>query len=147
MSISILHGPNLDLLGTREVDIYGTTTLAGITADLDALARELGVDLVHHQSNHEGELIDWIRAADEGIVINAAGYTHTSVAIADSLVARQLPYVEVHLSNVHAREPFRRTSVIAAHALGVCTGFGPMSYRLGLRALVSHLRAGPAPSR
>ena len=145
--ITVLHGPNLDLLGTREPEVYGRTTLVSITRALDALATELGRSLEHHQSNHEGVLIDHVHAATTGILINAAGYTHTSVALRDALTARGLPWVEVHLSNVHAREPFRHVSLIASGAIGVCTGFGVDSYLLGLRGLVAHLEraAGTAP--
>lgn len=146
--ITVLQGPNLDLLGTREPEVYGDVTLAGITSQLDALASTLGWTLEHHQSNHEGVLIDRVHAARQGILINAAGYTHTSVALRDALTARGLPWVEVHLSNVYAREPFRHVSLIASGALGVCTGFGVDSYLLGLRGLVAHLeRAGGSRPR
>ena len=141
--ILVLQGPNLDLLGTREPDVYGTVTLATIQSMLDAEASALGVVLDHVQSNHEGVLVDAIhsawRAGVAGIVVNAAAYTHTSVAVRDALVATGLPFVEVHLSNVHAREPFRHRSLLADRAVGVVTGFGAESYRLGLRGLVARL--------
>jgi 3-dehydroquinate dehydratase-2 len=138
--ILVLHGPNLDLLGTREPEVYGTETLAAIGARLDAAARDLGVELEHFQSNHEGELVERIHAAARsgcrGAVINAGGYTHTSVAIRDALLATALPFVEVHLSNLTRREPFRHTSLLADISVGVVLGFGPSGYELGLRGLV-----------
>ncbi len=143
MRVLVLHGPNLNLLGGREPDVYGTATLAAIEASLVSLGRELGVDLEFFQSNHEGALVDRIQQAAgrfHGILINPAAYTHTSVALRDALVAVGLPFVEVHLSNIHAREPFRRRSLLSDRAVGVVTGFGPHSYALGLRGLVHHLR-------
>ncbi|MCA9571962.1 MAG: type II 3-dehydroquinate dehydratase [Myxococcales bacterium] len=141
--ILVLHGPNLNLLGTREPGLYGHDTLHAITSRLDTLAVELGLELEHLQSNHEGVLVDAIQAAPAhgfaGILINAAAYTHTSVALRDALVAVGLPFVEVHLSNVHAREPFRHTSLLADRAVGVVTGFGSTSYTLGLRGLAETL--------
>lgn len=141
--ILVLQGPNLDLLGTREPEIYGTTTLAGIESELDALADVLGCRLRHVQSNHEGALVDAVRSAwQEGVVgalVNAAAFTHTSVAIRDVLSATELPFVEVHLSNTAAREAFRHRSLIADLASGVVMGFGAESYRLGLRGLWSVL--------
>lgn len=141
--ILVLQGPNLDLLGRREPETYGTTTLADIQAMLDADAERLGVSLRHVQSNYEGVLIDAVREAWEegfsGAVVNAAAYTHTSVALRDVLVASALPFVEVHLSNVHAREAFRHRSMLADRAVGVVSGFGAESYRLGLRGLVQRL--------
>ncbi len=143
--ILVLHGPNLNLLGSREPTIYGTVTLAGITAQLDALATELGAELEHLQSNHEGALIDAIHGTKaHGLLLNAGAYTHTSIALRDALSARALPFVEVHLSNLHRRESFRRRSLMADLAIGVIQGFGPLSYVLGLRALVHHLAAAPA---
>jgi 3-dehydroquinate dehydratase-2 len=148
LRVRVLHGPNLNLLGSREVDIYGGRTLVSIEAELAGLAEELGVELGCDQSNHEGELITWIQQLRprreggwDGLVINAASYTHTSIGIRDALIASGAPAVEVHLSNVYAREEFRRRSMIAEVCLGVITGFGPRSYLLGLRALVAHLRA------
>lgn len=141
--ILVLQGPNLDLLGTREPEIYGTTTLADIESELDALADILGCRLRHVQSNHEGALVDAVRSAwQDGVVgalVNAAAFTHTSVAIRDVLSATELPFVEVHLSNTAAREAFRHRSLIADLASGVVMGFGAESYRLGLRGLWSVL--------
>jgi len=140
--ILVLHGPNLNLLGTREPGVYGHTTLAGINQALTELAGELSVELRTLQSNSEGALVDAIQGAlkdCQGILINPAAYTHTSVAIRDAIAATALPAVEVHLSNVHAREPFRSHSYIAPVAVGQISGFGPDSYLLGLRALVKRL--------
>lgn len=139
----VLHGPNLNLLGQREPGVYGRTTLAEIDADLAAIARESSHDLASFQSNSEGALIDRIHAAaKEGIafiVINPGALTHTSVALRDALAAVAIPFIEVHLSNVHAREPFRHRSYIADLAVGVITGFGADSYRLGLAAALRRL--------
>ncbi len=142
MRVLVVHGPNLNLLGTREPGVYGAETLASIEERLRALAAELGVSLEFFQSNHEGALVDRIQAARgraDGILINPAAYTHTSVAIRDALLAVGLPFVEVHLSNVHAREPFRHRSLLSDRALGVVMGFGAESYLLGLRGLAIHL--------
>jgi 3-dehydroquinate dehydratase-2 len=139
----VLHGPNLNLLGQREPAVYGRTTLAEIDADLAAIARESGHDLASFQSNSEGALIDRIHAAAKDgtgfIVINPGALTHTSVALRDALAAVAIPFIEVHLSNVHAREPFRHRSYIADLAIGVITGFGAESYRLGLSAALTRL--------
>jgi len=140
--VLVLHGPNLNLLGVREPGVYGCTTLEGINAKLCALARELGVELRTLQSNSEGALVDAIQGAladCDAILINPAAYTHTSVAIRDAVAATALPTVEVHLSNIHAREAFRTHSYLAPVAVGQICGFGPDSYLLGLRALVSQL--------
>lgn len=140
--ILVLHGPNLNLLGTREPGIYGAATLESINSALEALAGELSAELTILQSNHEGALVDAIqgaRGACHGILINPAAYTHTSVALRDAIAAVALPAVEVHLSNVHGREEFRSRSFIAPIALGQISGFGADSYLLGLRALVRHL--------
>jgi 3-dehydroquinate dehydratase-2 len=142
MQILVIHGPNLNLLGTREPEIYGHTTLAQIDAMLAAAAKQAGYELECHQSNHEGVLIDRIqeaRGVAAGILVNPAGLTHSSVSLRDALAASELPVVEVHLSNVFARESFRQHSYVSGVALGVVSGFGPESYRLGLEALVGHL--------
>ncbi len=144
MKILVLNGPNLNLLGTREPQIYGTTTLADIERDLEAAAAELGVTVECVQTNHEGVLIDRIQAAHgdvDGIIINAGAYSHTSLAIRDALAAVALPYAEVHLSNIFAREPERRHSTLAAGARAVLCGFGAPGYALALRGLVAALRA------
>ena len=140
--IAVLNGPNLNLLGEREPEIYGRASLADIERATQAHARALGVACTWIQTNHEGELVEAIqglkgRAA--GAVINAAAFTHTSLAVRDALLAVQVPFVEVHLSNIFAREPERRRSLLADLAVGVVTGFGADSYRLGLEGLVKHL--------
>lgn len=140
--ILVLNGPNLDRLGTREPGKYGTRTLAEINEGLAALAPGLGAQLSFFQSNHEGALIERIHATTSpegravGIVFNAGAYTHTSIAIRDALSAVAVPFVEVHLSNVHAREPFRHHSYLSDIAVGVVCGFGAQSYELGLRGLL-----------
>ena len=146
MRVLLLNGPNLNLLGQREPGLYGGLSLAAIEADLRRQAEGLGVELACFQSNHEGALVDRIQEASghcDGILINAAAYTHTSVAIRDALLAVAIPFVELHLSNVHAREAFRHRSLLADKALGVICGFGPGSYRLALEGLVGRLREGP----
>lgn len=142
MHIAVLNGPNLNLLGEREPELYGRTTLAEIEAATRERARALGVDCSWTQSNHEGELVEAIQALKgraDGAVINAAAFTHTSLAVRDALLAVRIPFVEVHLSNLFAREPERRRSVLADLAVGVVTGFGAESYRLGLEGLVGYL--------
>lgn len=142
LSIIVLHGPNLNLLGQREPEIYGSLTLNDVNFWLKADAEKLGVSVSFVQSNHEGVLIDTIHDAlgkHNGILINAGAYTHTSVAIRDALAGVQIPTVEVHLSNVYQRENFRHHSYIAPVAIGQISGFGVDSYRLGLQALVSYL--------
>jgi 3-dehydroquinate dehydratase-2 len=142
--VLVLHGPNLNLLGTREQSIYGTTTLDAIDASLSSLAEELGLEVDIRQSNIEGELVTWIqeaRSGYDGIIINPAAYTHTSIAIRDALAAVDLPTVEVHLSNIHRREEFRRQSFVSGVTLGQISGFGPMGYQLALRGLCHHLAA------
>ncbi len=136
-SILVVHGPNLNLLGTREPEVYGKTTLDGINVRLQQLAATLGCMLTIFQSNHEGEIVDFLqkhRTAD-GILINPAALTHTSVALRDVLLAVNKPVVEVHLSNIFAREEFRKHSLISDVAYGVITGFSDKSYEWGLRAL------------
>ena len=144
LRILIVHGPNLNLLGKREPEVYGTQTLADIDAELALRAKELGVEIEAVQSNHEGELIDRIQEAmghAQGILINPGGFTHSSVALRDALVATNLPVVEVHLSNVYAREDFRRHSYVSPVAVGVISGLGALGYRFGLEALVARLSA------
>ena len=141
--ILILHGPNLNLLGQREPDVYGRQTLADINTSLASLAEELGFAVEVMQSNHEGVLIDRIHAAEgdgfSGIVINPGGLTHTSVALRDAIASIALPVIEAHLSNIHAREAFRHHSYVSAVVLGQVAGFGAMSYQLALRGLITHL--------
>ena len=146
MKILVLNGPNLNLLGTRQPEIYGGATLAAIEADCGAVAQSIGLTTEWRQSNHEGVLIDWLHTAGEsfdGVVLNAGAYTHTSVALRDAVAAIAVPVVEVHMPNIHAREPFRQNSHLAAVAIGQIAGFGPTSYTLGLRALAAYL-AGAA---
>jgi 3-dehydroquinate dehydratase-2 len=147
MRVLLLNGPNLNLLGLREPGLYGAQTLAAIEADLGREAAGLEVTLDCFQSNHEGALVDRIHAARgevQGILINAGAYTHTSIALRDALLGVAIPFVELHLSNVHAREPFRHHSHLADKAVGVICGFGPGSYSLALQGLVRHLRQGAA---
>jgi 3-dehydroquinate dehydratase II len=144
MRIMILHGPNLNLLGSRETDIYGRRTLKDIDDSLRKRAEELGVEIQGIcQTNAESELVEQIQRAEgkvDGIVINPAAYTHTSVALRDALLGTGIPFVEVHLSNVHAREPFRQRSYLSDIAVGIVTGFGPDSYLLGLEGLIRSLK-------
>ncbi|MGH7926726.1 MAG: type II 3-dehydroquinate dehydratase [Candidatus Binatia bacterium] len=140
--ILVLNGPNLNLLGKRQPDIYGRLTLEQISQKVRALAKELQVDVDIRQSNHEGELVTWIQQAPGqfgAIVINPAAYTHSSVAMRDAIASVGLPTIEIHLSNIHKREPFRHHSYIAEAAVGQITGFGAESYLLGLRAAVAQL--------
>ncbi len=140
--VLVLNGPNLNMLGTREPATYGTETLADIERMVKAEGKALGLTVTARQSNHEGELVTWIQEAlgkFEAIVINPAAYSHTSVAIHDALRAVGLPVVEVHLSNIHAREPFRHHSYVSAVATGVICGLGAAGYRLALRALAEKL--------
>jgi len=142
--VLVLHGPNLNLLGQREPQHYGACDLAAIDGMLHALAGELAVEIECFQSNHEGALIDRIhqaaRAGVAGIVINPAAFTHTSIALRDALLAVRIPFVEVHLSNVHRRESFRHRSYLADVAIGVIAGFGADSYTLALRALTQYIQ-------
>ncbi len=147
MRVLLLNGPNLNLLGLREPGLYGADTLEAIEADLGRQAAGLGASLECFQSNHEGALVDRIHAARghaDGILINAGAFTHTSIALRDALLGVSIPYVELHLSNVHAREAFRHHSYLADKALGVICGFGPASYGLALQGLVQRLRAEAA---
>ena len=142
MRIAVLNGPNLNLLGEREPDVYGRATLADVEAATRARARALGVECVWTQTNHEGELVEAVQGLSksaDGALINAAAFTHTSLAVRDAVLAVRVPFVEVHLSNIFAREPERRRSLLADLAVGVVAGFGADSYRLGLEGLVAFL--------
>jgi len=142
MKILIIHGPNLNMLGKREPDIYGATTLGEIDTALEVKAKELGVEISTFQSNSEGEIVSTIQDAMsnfDGIVINPGAYTHTSVAIRDAILSSGLPVVEVHISNIYKREDFRQKSFVSGVALGVISGFGINSYFLGLSGLLEHL--------
>lgn len=149
--VLVIHGPNLNLLGTRDPSIYGTTTLAEIDAELSRLAGSRGVEIESVQSNLEGELINAVQRGGvdfDAIVINPGGYSHTSVALRDAIDAVGVPTIEVHLSNIHARESFRQTSVTAAVCIGQISGFGPRSYYLGLDAAIAHVEGlGGVPKR
>ncbi len=143
LSLGVLHGPNLNLLGRREPESYGLEELETINDRLSARGAELGVTLEFYQSNIEGELVDWVQQTSsslDGLLVNAAGYTHTSVALRDALKAVELPFVEVHLSNVYAREPFRHHSYLSDIAVGLVAGFGGDSYILALDGLAAYLR-------
>lgn len=141
-SLLILNGPNLNLLGTREPDIYGADTLADVEADCHAYGKNKGISVACLQSNHEGALVDAIHAAKgthAGIILNAGAYTHTSIALHDAIAGTQVPTIELHLSNVHAREEFRHHSYIARVAVGVICGFGAEGYTLAMDAMIRHL--------
>ena len=143
MKIAVIHGPNLRLLGRREPEVYGSHTLADVNAAVAAEAQALGVEVEFFQSNHEGEILDYVEEASarvEGFVVNPGAFTHTSVALRDALTGVARPFVEVHLSNTTAREPFRRHSYLSDVAAGVVLGFGAQSYVLGLRGLVVRLQ-------
>ena len=146
MRVLLLNGPNLNLLGLREPGLYGADTLAEIEQRLGAQAAERGVELACFQSNHEGALVDRIHQARgqvDGILINAGALTHTSIALRDALLGVAIPFVELHLSNVHAREAFRHNSYLADKAIGVISGFGPASYELALQGLLARLQSRP----
>ena len=141
-TVLLLSGPNLNLLGSREPEVYGTDTLDDIVAALHGLAADRGAELRHVQSNHEGALIDALHDARDwadGVIFNPGAFTHYSIALRDAIVASELPVVETHLSNVHAREEFRHTSVVSAVCLGVVLGFGAGSYVAALEGLIAHL--------
>ena len=143
-SILVLNGPNLNLLGTRQPDVYGRTTLADVEVMCADKARALGIDIDFRQSNHEGTLVDWIHEARgkyDAILINAGAYTHTSIALHDAIASVELPVAEVHISNIHKREEFRHLSYISKVSVGMICGFGTYGYLLGLDALVNHLSA------
>lgn len=145
MRIAVIHGPNLGLLGTREPEVYGTDTLADVDAKLSSAAKELGVILETFQSNHEGEILDFVADAAkrvDGFLINPGALTHTSIALLDAFLAVQRPFVEVHLSNLARREAFRHHSYLSGAAAGVVYGFGVQSYLLGLRGLAARLGDG-----
>ena len=142
--VAVLNGPNLNLLGEREPELYGSASLAEIERATQASARALGVKCSWVQTNHEGQFVDAIQGLKgqaDGALINAAAFTHTSLAVRDALLAVRVPFVEVHLSNIFAREPERRRSLLADLAVGVVTGFGADSYRLGLEGLVAHIKS------
>jgi len=142
MKILVLNGPNLNMLGTRQPEVYGAKSLAEIEAGCRSVSAELGATTQWRQTNHEGQMIDWIHEADgnfDGVVLNAGAHTHTSVALRDAVAAVGTPVVEVHMSNIHAREEFRHRSFLASVVVGQIVGFGPASYALGLRAIAAHL--------
>ncbi len=141
--ILILNGPNLNLLGSRQPEVYGTVTLKDIHRACEKRAAEYDLEVDFRQSNTEGELVDWLHEAKDahaGVIINAGAYTHTSIALMDAIASIELPVIEVHLSNIHAREEFRQNSYIARVALGQICGFGAIGYEMALEALASHLQ-------
>ena len=141
-SLLILNGPNLNLLGLRQPEVYGRTTLAELEAWCHSRAADRGAELAFRQSNHEGQLLDWIhgaRGTADGIILNAGAYTHTSSALMDALSSAEVPAIELHLSNVHAREDFRHRSYVAKVAVGLICGFGPDGYLLAIDAMLGHL--------
>lgn len=141
-TILILNGPNLNMLGTRQPEVYGHTTLDDIESECGEVAGELGLSIDFRQSNHEGELVEWIQGARgtaQGLIINAGAFTHTSVAILDALLALEIPVIEVHLSNIYRRESFRHHSYVSQAATGIICGLGPVGYTLALEALANQL--------
>ncbi|MGH7664785.1 MAG: type II 3-dehydroquinate dehydratase [Gemmatimonadaceae bacterium] len=149
MRITVLNGPNLNLLGVREPELYGRETLADVETRVREVGQELGVEIDFAQENCEGALIDRIhamRGSSDGALINAGAYSHTSLAIRDALTAVQVPFIEVHLSNIYAREPERRHSMLAGSAVGVVCGLGALGYELALRGLVAHVSTHPRPA-
>jgi 3-dehydroquinate dehydratase II len=147
MKILVLHGPNLNLLGTRETAVYGSVTLEAVNQELERLAKAEGVNLAIHQSNAEGDLVDWIQSSTgefDALIINPGAFTHTSIALRDAIVAVGIPTIEVHLSNIYRREEFRQHSYIAGVAVGQISGFGVDSYVLGLRAAMAHVKRAHA---
>jgi 3-dehydroquinate dehydratase-2 len=147
MKILVLHGPNLNLLGTRETAVYGSVTLDAVNQELERLAKAEGVQIAIHQSNAEGDLVDWIQKSTgefDALIINPGAFTHTSIALRDAVVAVGIPTIEVHLSNIYRREEFRQHSYIAGVAVGQISGFGLDSYVLGLRAAMAHVKRAHA---
>ena len=147
MKILVLHGPNLNLLGTRETAVYGSVTLEAVNQELERLAKAEGVKLAIHQSNAEGDLVDWIQRSTgefDALIINPGAFTHTSIALRDAVVAVGIPTIEVHLSNIYRREEFRQHSYIAGVAVGQISGFGLDSYVLGLRAAMAYVKRAHA---
>jgi 3-dehydroquinate dehydratase II len=147
MKILVLHGPNLNLLGTRETAVYGSVTLEAVNQELERLAKAEGVKLAIHQSNAEGDLVDWIQKSTgefDALIINPGAFTHTSIALRDAVVAVGIPTIEVHLSNIYRREEFRQHSYIAGVSVGQISGFGLDSYVLGLRAAMAHVKRAHA---
>ena len=144
MRIAVLNGPNLNLLGVREPELYGSDSLEDIESAVRGRARSAGVEILWHQTNHEGEFVDLVqglRGNVAGALVNAAGFTHTSLAIRDAFLAVRVPFVEVHLSNIFAREPERRHSLLADIAVGIVSGFGSLGYLLAFDALVAHVKS------
>lgn len=145
-----MHGPNLNLLGVREPEVYGAVSLDGVNEVIRTAAKESGADVEIRQSNSEAELVTWIQGARDrfdALVLNAGGYTHTSIAIRDAIAAVRIPTIDVHMSNIHAREPFRHRSYVAEVAVGQVSGFGAHSYALGIQAAVQHVRSRPTAPR
>lgn len=143
-SLLILNGPNLNLLGIRQPEVYGRATLSDIEAMCREKAQQLGIAVTFRQTNHEGVLVDAIHAArgtQDGVILNAGAYTHTSIALMDAVSSAEVPLIELHLSNIHAREAFRQQSYIARVAVGVICGFGPAGYPLAMQAMITHLAA------